>query len=144
MFGVSVAKLAEVESKQDQDMSGDQLLEEVKTVLANLKKKEIAEKTLVQVKFVECIALTNLTYKCICCILRIIFINESFLSVACQWNSFGKWSACSQNCGGGWQRRSRTVKQKAAFGGKQCDGCAAETRACNTHNCPRMLPLNQI
>ena len=49
----------------------------------------------------------------------------------------GQWSDCSQDCGGGWQRRSRTVKQKAAFGGKQCDGCAAETRACNTHNCPR-------
>ena len=39
----------------------EKLLEEVKTVLANLKKKEIAEKTLVQVKFVECIALINLT-----------------------------------------------------------------------------------
>lgn len=48
VFGVSVAKLVEVESKQDQDMSGDQLLEEVKTVLANLRKKEIAEKTLAQ------------------------------------------------------------------------------------------------
>ena len=65
MFGVSVAKLAEVESKQDQDMSGDQLLEEVKTVLANLKKKEIAEKILVQVKIVERLPLTNLA---ICCI----------------------------------------------------------------------------
>ena len=61
----------------------------------------------------------------------------SLMLVNCKWNDFGKWSDCSQDCGGGWQRRSRTVKQKAAFGGKQCDGCAAETRACNTHNCPR-------
>ena len=60
MSGVSAAKLVEVESKQDQDMSRDQLLEEVKTVLANLKKKEIAEKTLVQVKFIEFLILTNL------------------------------------------------------------------------------------
>ena len=60
MFGVSAAKLVEVESKQDQDMSRDHLLEEVKTVLANLKKKEIAEKTLVQVRFIECLALANL------------------------------------------------------------------------------------
>ena len=58
--GVSVAKLVEVESKQDQDMSRDQLLEEVKTVPANLKKKEIAEKTLVQVNFVEWLTLINL------------------------------------------------------------------------------------
>ena len=60
MSGVSVAKLVEVESKQDQDMSRDQLLEEVKTVLANLKKKEIAEKTLVQVRFIECLTLAKL------------------------------------------------------------------------------------
>ena len=60
MFGVSAAKLVEVESKQDQDMSRDHLLEEVKTVLANLKKKDIAEKTLVQVRFIECLALANL------------------------------------------------------------------------------------
>ena len=72
MFGVSVAKLAEVEFKQDQDMSGDQLSEEVKTVQANPRKKEIAEKTLVQVRFVECLALTNFEYKGILYILRII------------------------------------------------------------------------
>ena len=60
----------------------------------------------------------------------------SIFQVNCKWNDFGKWSDCSQDCGGGWQRRSRTVNQKAAFGGKQCDGCAAETRACNTHACP--------
>merc|ERR1711881_820051 len=57
--------------------------------------------------------------------------------VDCEWSDFGSWSSCSQDCGGGWQRRSRTVQQEAAYGGLQCDGCAAETRACNTHNCPR-------
>ena len=64
-----------------------------------------------------------------------------FFAVDCKWNDFGDWSVCSQDCGGGWQRRSRTVRQKAANGGMECNGCAAETKACNTHNCPRMLNI---
>ena len=81
----------------------------------------------------------------------ILYINTFHLTIClqlstvnCEWNDFGNWSACNQDCGGGWQRRSRTVKQKAEYGGIECNGCAAETRACNTHLCPSMAMMSCI
>ena len=52
------------------------------------------------------------------------------------WSDFGKWGACSEDCGGGKQQRSRRCSNPApANGGKKCDGDATEERDCNTQVC---------
>ena len=53
------------------------------------------------------------------------------------WSNYGAWSACSKQCGGGSQTRGRTCNNPApAFGGKNCEGTAVESKQCNTHSCP--------
>ena len=52
------------------------------------------------------------------------------------WTDFSEWTACSADCDGGNQTRSRECTNPApAFGGKDCEGSAEETRDCNTHSC---------
>ena len=52
------------------------------------------------------------------------------------WTEFGAWGACSANCGGGKQERSRTcTNPPPSGGGAQCSGVAKEVRACNTDPC---------
>ena len=134
VFGVLVASLVAMEFNLDPDLSSAQqsVVEEI--VLESRAKLETVQRILALVIIIFNISIFELYLSLEN---TIIWINHiSIFIVNCKWNDFGKWSDCSQDCGGGWQRRSRTVKQKAAFGGKQCDGCAAETRACNTHACP--------
>ena len=53
------------------------------------------------------------------------------------WSEFDRWSACSAECGGGTQTRTRTCLNPAPEdGGSACDGDPEETRACNTDPCP--------
>ena len=49
-------------------------------------------------------------------------------------STWGRWTACTKSCGGGYQRRSRSHTEPK-FGGVACPHYA-ETRACNTHSCP--------
>jgi hypothetical protein len=54
----------------------------------------------------------------------------------CEWNGFGGWSNCDKTCGGGTQKRTRSVKKKAERGGNACQGAAEESQACNANPCP--------
>eukprot|EP00928_Gymnodinium_smaydae_P034699 TRINITY_DN24534_c0_g1_i3.p1 TRINITY_DN24534_c0_g1~~TRINITY_DN24534_c0_g1_i3.p1 ORF type:complete len:1370 (-),score=167.07 TRINITY_DN24534_c0_g1_i3:96-4205(-) len=53
----------------------------------------------------------------------------------CVWASWGAYGSCSRSCGGGLQKRTRSVATAASSGGN-CDGLADEQRACNTLCCP--------
>lgn len=57
------------------------------------------------------------------------------VGVDCVMGDFGDWSACTKNCGGGTQRRTRPVITQPNAGGKECDALE-ETRPCNTDPCP--------
>merc|ERR1712227_751479 len=51
------------------------------------------------------------------------------------WNDWSEWSQCSQSCGGGSRRKSRTCQ----FGEPDQIGCTGETdvtEACNEEACP--------
>jgi len=54
----------------------------------------------------------------------------------CVMNDWCEWSQCSATCGGGVQKRSRTVRVPPAFGGEECPDDLEETRTCNTQGCP--------
>lgn len=50
------------------------------------------------------------------------------------WSLFG---VCDKTCGGGVKKRSRSCKNPSPqYGGKDCEGLAEETEACNVHPCP--------
>ena len=51
-----------------------------------------------------------------------------------KWGSWGAWSNCTKECGGGTQKRIRQCAPPA-YGGKPCSGSNSETRACNTQEC---------
>lgn len=45
----------------------------------------------------------------------------------------GDWSECSKDCGGGYSKRTPTVRTAAAYGGSDCP--PEEEKACNTNYC---------
>uniref|UniRef100_A0A8C5H4F0 Adhesion G protein-coupled receptor B1-like n=1 Tax=Gouania willdenowi TaxID=441366 RepID=A0A8C5H4F0_GOUWI len=47
------------------------------------------------------------------------------------WAGWGRWSVCSQECGGGVQLRSRTCQPEEGL----CEGTVEEGRACNPQPC---------
>ena len=52
------------------------------------------------------------------------------------WNTWGNWSKCSVECGGGNQTRNRSCTNPAPqFGGVDCAGDAEESQECNTRSC---------
>merc|ERR1739848_610977 len=52
------------------------------------------------------------------------------------WTEYGDWSACSAECGGGTQTRTRTCTNPApAHGGADCEGENEEIQECNTDHC---------
>eukprot|EP01012_Entosiphon_sulcatum_P029449 TRINITY_DN358_c0_g1_i1.p1 TRINITY_DN358_c0_g1~~TRINITY_DN358_c0_g1_i1.p1 ORF type:complete len:2229 (+),score=276.12 TRINITY_DN358_c0_g1_i1:2833-9519(+) len=54
--------------------------------------------------------------------------------VDCLVSTWSAWSACSQACGTGYSRRTRTVTTPAAYGGASCPALE-ETQDCNTQPC---------
>ena len=54
--------------------------------------------------------------------------------INCIHSPWSAWSTCDRGCGSGTQERSRTVVQKAYFGGT-CDWQNTQSRACNTQPC---------
>ncbi|XP_031569460.1 uncharacterized protein LOC116303960 [Actinia tenebrosa] len=53
------------------------------------------------------------------------------------WSDWGPYGDCSKTCGSGVQTRSRTcTNPKPQGGGKDCEGLAVSSQACNTHKCP--------
>jgi plastocyanin len=59
--------------------------------------------------------------------------NTQGCPVDCQ-GSWGEWSACSTNCGGGSQSRSYDVANQPANGGAACPS-SPETQSCNMEDC---------
>ena len=58
----------------------------------------------------------------------------------CEEGEWSEWSACSAECDGGEQTRTRPILTPASNGGLEC-GATEETLACNEDPC---LRLNQI
>ena len=87
---------------------------------------------------------SNLVLNCIICVTSLFiaqrqsfFAEHQFaISVDCEWSRFSDWSECSVSCGGGIQRRRRTVLVEAERGGRRCIGRTEETRICKTDICP--------
>lgn len=53
----------------------------------------------------------------------------------CQWGHWDIWEECSRSCGGGSQRRERSVKVAAMDGGNDCKGLRFQVQDCNTNVC---------
>ncbi|KAK1165896.1 semaphorin-5B isoform X1 [Acipenser oxyrinchus oxyrinchus] len=49
------------------------------------------------------------------------------------WSSWGSWTKCSAECGGGIYSRVRNCEN-----GNSCPGCALEYKACNLESCPEV------
>jgi len=56
--------------------------------------------------------------------------------IDCVHSKFGAWGKCSKTCGGGAQKRLRTVKTQEKYGGKRC-GKLVQHRSCNKTPCPQ-------
>jgi hypothetical protein len=55
--------------------------------------------------------------------------------INCNVSEWSTWGDCSKACGGGEQKRTRTVKTAAANGGAEC-GALSESQSCNEQGCP--------
>lgn len=62
---------------------------------------------------------------------RVVFQRAFFVPPTGGWAGWGRWSACSQECGGGVQVRSRSCQPEDGV----CEGTVEEGRACNTQPC---------
>ena len=55
--------------------------------------------------------------------------------VDCEWNDWNI-GTCTKSCGGGTRTNTRTTKDLADHGGKECDGVASLQENCNSQPCP--------
>jgi hypothetical protein len=53
----------------------------------------------------------------------------------CRVTLWGQWSACTKDCGGGVQNRTRQIFAQPANGGLACPHALRETQACNNDTC---------
>jgi hypothetical protein len=60
--------------------------------------------------------------------------NTQQCSSDCQVSAWSSWGACSAQCGGGQQTRTRSVLQQAQNGGQACPALS-ESQSCNTQAC---------
>jgi len=60
--------------------------------------------------------------------------------VDCVVSSWSEWSACSVECGGGSQQRTKSILQAASNGGSSCVGPFTETQECNKQLCDTPAP----
>ena len=56
-------------------------------------------------------------------------------TVDCKWSEWGQWSSCSKTAYSCSKERTRTISQKAQYGGKGCYGSDKETKSCNEEEC---------
>ena len=55
--------------------------------------------------------------------------------VDCVQSTWSNWGACSTSCGGGEQRRTRSILQYPKNSGNKCEA-SEQTQSCNTQPCP--------
>ena len=72
------------------------------------------------------------------------FFRQFPFPVDCKWSSYGAWTACSATCNGGIKTSTRTIKQKAMYGGKACKGKNVRKKKCNSSKCPGNSQVNGI
>ena len=67
------------------------------------------------------------------------------------WSDWSSWSACSADCDGGMQWRSRLCDNPQPMGeGSDCHGAEREGKTCNTHSCqgncgpPDVVPTTSV
>jgi len=68
--------------------------------------------------------------------------NNKPCPVDCRLSTWGGWSKCSAECGGGVTQRLREVKMAMKYGGKPC-GETSETKACNDQACEKDCELTE-
>ena len=56
-------------------------------------------------------------------------------NVNCVQSAWSNWGACSKTCGGGEQRRTRSILQHPKNSGNKCEA-SEQTQSCNTQPCP--------
>lgn len=56
--------------------------------------------------------------------------------VDCTEAGYGKWSACTRSCGGGYTERNMRGRVEAKHGGRACSTHLKQTKVCNKHACP--------
>merc|ERR1719282_43504 len=66
--------------------------------------------------------------------------NQFHCPVNCQVSEWSDFSACSKECGGGTQGKTRSILTKPKNGGTECDA-TLEERPCNTGSCDRDCTL---
>merc|ERR1719450_1753323 len=66
--------------------------------------------------------------------------NQFHCPVNCVQSEWSDWSACSKECGGGTQGKTRAILTKPKNGGTECD-TTLEERPCNTGSCDRDCTL---
>lgn len=62
----------------------------------------------------------------------------------CEVDVWSAWAPCSQECGGGSQKRTRDVLIPRYGAGAPCPSPLEETRSCNAHTCPDDNPGGDI
>jgi len=68
--------------------------------------------------------------------------NQLKCPVDCHMSRFSEWSACTKECEGGVQSRTRSIITVPKNGGEFCD-VLSETQACNTGSCDRDCRLER-
>lgn len=68
--------------------------------------------------------------------------NDHPCRIDCDMTDWSTWSDCSVKCGGGTQKRTRTMTRMSQHGGKSCPP-DREDRACNISECPIDCELSQ-
>ena len=58
--------------------------------------------------------------------------------VDCVWDTWSLWGKCDVTCGGGRQKRTRTL-EGPFYGGADCVGPFDEWQDCNSHECPSKI-----
>ena len=60
---------------------------------------------------------------------------HKYCPINCTVSPWSSWSNCPVSCGGGTQKKSRSITKSAQFGGV-CPESLSEEEKCNTQNCP--------